>query len=195
VNLFSSPEKLKTHLEICETFDGQRVNYPKPGTFAKFGKYQAMTWVPFSIYADSECMMTDVENSDLEGKNIGEATRKRLKKLHEPISYRYYIVASEGIRFKPIFRKFAKTSEDHDISTEFMETLHEDCRKMMERYFRGPVPIRMTTEDSANFRCSAKCHFCEKQIYPGDEKNLKVRDHCHFTGKFRGAAHNKCNLN
>lgn len=23
---------------------------------------------------------------------------------------------------------------------------------------------------------------------------LKVRDHCHFTGKYCGAAHNSCNL-
>ena len=27
-----------------------------------------------------------------------------------------------------------------------------------------------------------------------DEKNYKVRDHCHYTGKYRGAAHNVCNL-
>ena len=25
-------------------------------------------------------------------------------------------------------------------------------------------------------------------------KNYKVRDHCHYTGKYRGAAHNICNL-
>ena len=27
-----------------------------------------------------------------------------------------------------------------------------------------------------------------------DNKYLKVRDHCHFKGKYRGTAHNICNL-
>lgn len=28
-----------------------------------------------------------------------------------------------------------------------------------------------------------------------NEKNIKVRDHCHLTGKFKGAAHRNCNIN
>ena len=28
-----------------------------------------------------------------------------------------------------------------------------------------------------------------------DENKRKVIDHCHYTGKFGGAAHSKCNLN
>ena len=33
------------------------------------------------------------------------------------------------------------------------------------------------------------CWFCEEKIEEG-----KVADHCHLTGKFRGAAHELCNL-
>ena len=37
------------------------------------------------------------------------------------------------------------------------------------------------------------CFICEKPF--GNDKNaIKVRDHCHYTGKYRGATHNACNL-
>ena len=44
------------------------------------------------------------------------------------------------------------------------------------------------------------CHICKKEFcFDENEKNEfklyhKVRDHCHYTGKFREAAHNICNL-
>ncbi|CAH1982208.1 unnamed protein product [Acanthoscelides obtectus] len=50
----------------------------------------------------------------------------------------------------------------------------------------------MTTYDKASFNKAESCFICEQ---PFTNTNIKVRDHCHFTGKYRGAAHSKCNLN
>ena len=36
--------------------------------------------------------------------------------------------------------------------------------------------------------------FCKKKFNVEDKKYYKVRDHCHYTEKYRGAAHNICNL-
>ena len=48
------------------------------------------------------------------------------------------------------------------------------------------------SEEEEQFRSSNTCWICEKLIDDDDEK---VRDHCHVTGKFRGAAHWSCNIN
>ena len=42
------------------------------------------------------------------------------------------------------------------------------------------------------FQHSNSCWICEKLI---DLDSEKVRNHCHITGKFRGAAHRSCNIN
>ena len=40
------------------------------------------------------------------------------------------------------------------------------------------------------------CHICKERFSTdvNDEKCHKVRDHCHYTEKYRGAAHDICNL-
>ncbi|XP_057296227.1 uncharacterized protein LOC130625177 [Hydractinia symbiolongicarpus] len=40
---------------------------------------------------------------------------------------------------------------------------------------------------------ASKCHICLKP-FDDSKNNRKVRDHCHYTGRYRGAAHNSCNL-
>ena len=45
-------------------------------------------------------------------------------------------------------------------------------------------------EDKKGYNDSTMCHICG-----GELGSDKVRDHCHYSGKFRGAAHNQCNLN
>ena len=49
----------------------------------------------------------------------------------------------------------------------------------------------MTEKEEDLFQKSNNCWICKKLI---DNDEDKVRDHCHITGKFRGAAHKSCNL-
>ena len=52
--------------------------------------------------------------------------------------------------------------------------------------------MSLTKEEKRKFRQpQAVCHICEEKISEG----LKVRDHCHLTGKYRGPAHQSYNLN
>ena len=50
--------------------------------------------------------------------------------------------------------------------------------------------IIMTQEDKEAFKNNNTCRFCEKKV-----EYDKIRDHCHLTGKYRGPAHIKCNIN
>lgn len=50
--------------------------------------------------------------------------------------------------------------------------------------------MEMTEEDIHAFNSTKYCSICGQLL--NDEL---VRDHCHVTGKFRGAAHNSCNIN
>ena len=50
--------------------------------------------------------------------------------------------------------------------------------------------IIMTEEDEKDFKINNTCRFCEKNI----ESDL-IRDGFHLTGKYRGPAHSKCNIN
>ena len=50
----------------------------------------------------------------------------------------------------------------------------------------------ISEEEEQQFQSSNTCWICEKRIDGDDEK---VRDHCHITAKFRGAAYWSCNTN
>ena len=62
-------------------------------------------------------------------------------------------------------------------------------------YETEPV-ISLTEEEKESYENQQLCHICDKEFYTNNNKEMrKVRDHCHYTGKYRGAAHSKCNLN
>ena len=48
----------------------------------------------------------------------------------------------------------------------------------------------MTQQDEKDYRNINICRFCEKNL-----EFDKVRDHCLLSGRYRGPAQNKCNIN
>ena len=62
--------------------------------------------------------------------------------------------------------------------------------------------IPLTNEENESYIKQEVCHICKKEfIFDIDSccenmytKYRSVRDHCHYTGKYRGAAQNICNL-
>ena len=50
----------------------------------------------------------------------------------------------------------------------------------------------MTKEDNEDFKNSTKCCICDNDYIDND---VKVRDHCPITEKYRGSAYRDCNIN
>ena len=49
----------------------------------------------------------------------------------------------------------------------------------------------LTKKQKEEHTNAKKCQICFKEFF---SKDIKVRDHCHYTGRYRGAAHSSCNL-
>ena len=65
----------------------------------------------------------------------------------------------------------------------------EYCKTVIKKHFNKPLV--MTEDDEQHFKTMDGCHICGEKY---TDKDVHVRDHCHITGKFRGSAHQECNL-
>ena len=68
-------------------------------------------------------------------------------------------------------------------------------KKMIKKHFNKNFIMfaeEEEEEEEEKFQLSNSCWICDKFF---DVRDEKVRDHCHITGKYRGAAHFSCNAN
>ena len=115
---------------------------------------------------------------------------------HEPSGYCLYIKALDGmeVNFKPLVYK--KKTEDEDISKCFIKHVIKLTHQIYKKYYKNPKTMIFNPINQKDFQSATKCHICEQKLFKNKETGriLKVRDHCHFTGEYRGAAHNECNF-
>ena len=184
LNGFDEPEKLEKHKEYCDEEESIKINMPKPDTFIKFKNYLHGERAPFTIYADFESLLIPINNCEPDPNK--SYTNKYNK--HEPVSFVYYIKSFNESVYKSTLRKYIKENEeDPDVIDVFLSWLEEDVKQITEL---GKEPMKITAEEQEQFNKASRCWICEKLLNLQD----RVRDHCHFTGRYRGAACNICNL-
>ena len=84
-----------------------------------------------------------------------------------------------------------KMYQGKDRVEKFVEYIEEEVRWLYATFSQKPM-TELTDALKREHKAAEKCHICLKEF--NDPQNKKVRDHCYYTGSYRGAAHNNCNL-
>ena len=182
LNAFGSEKTLQTHLEYCQNYDHQHHVYPEPSKndVVYFKQYHKLHKIPFVVYADFESFIEPIDNK------IGKGTVQYQK--HTPSGFCYTIKCMDEKIYEGKTVLYTMKEEGEDIGKKFVSSLEEDLKEVY-KILKTEIPIKMTKKDEENFKTAKNCYACKQKL-----GNDRVRDHCHFTGKYRGAAHFECNL-
>jgi len=158
---------------------------PEPGMKLTFKNHSRSLRVPFIVYADFESFIEPIHTCQ---PDPNTSYTKQYQK-HTPSSFYYYIKCFSDDVYKHEPVSYVAQGDDVNVAGKFFETLEAHIKKIYQQ-FKFPKSMTFTKDDEKRYKRATKCHICDGEL--GDDR---VRDHCHFTGRFRGAAHNGCNLN
>ena len=173
---FTTEEILFNLKKQCLLINGcQAVNYELG--IIKFTNHNKQIPILFKIYADTECFLKRTKIKE------GEYTTKYQE--HEPNS-----IAAKLVCIDDRFTLPSIIFKGKDCINKFITWVldkQEWTQQITKKYFNKR--LIMINEDEEIYNNSHICWICKQEL-----NTDKVKDHYHVTGKFRGAAHNKCNL-
>ena len=181
---YRTENKLEAHKKICENHDYCHVEMPtKNNNIIKYNHGEKSMKLPFVIYADLECLLEKVSTCI---NNPNESSATKINK-HTPSGYSIFTHCSfDKSKHKLNYYR------GKDCMKKFYKDLREHASKIIDYEKKKMIPL--TTEEKIYHNKQKICYICKKEFSDNEKKNYKVRDHCHYTGKYRGAAHNICNL-
>ena len=181
---FTQESRRDQHQVYCEDNESVRGEMPKQGSTVEFKDGQNQFKVPFRMYADFESIL---EPMGLQGPGSPNPNQPYTNEVNQYTPSGWCV-----------YSKFAYGDVDNPLR------LHrgKDCIETFCNYIKGEVhrlyhmfpdlPMDpLTKKQWKKYKRSTKCHICYK---PFTLRDPKVRDHCHYTGLYRGPAHSLCNL-
>ena len=181
---YRTKNKLEAHKKICEKHDHCHIEMPtKDNNIIKYNHGEKSMKLPFLIYADLECLLEKMSTCQ---NNPNKSSTTKINK-HTPSGYSIFTSCSFDVSKNKInyyrgddcMKKFCKDLREHGI-----KIINYEKKRM----------ISLATEGKIHYNKQKICYTCKKEFNNNDKKQQKVKDHYHYTGKYRGVAHNICDL-
>lgn len=180
---FNNSADLDQHKPICMDHNNCKLKMPVKDANEKhlirFKNYENKLSIPYIFYADVEALLVP----PTEDFSRSEST----------IAYQEHIVYTIGYYLHCTFdpsQSYYKSRRGPDCVQWFVRELYQKAKELAP-ILRREIPFDRDSnpQDVESFENEQLCHICEKEL-----NDDKVLDHCHLTGEYRGAAHNRCNL-
>ena len=154
---------------------------PRKRSKIEFCDGQNQFKVPFIMYADFESILEPIESPN------PDPNQPYSQNVNQHISTDWCVHSkfAYGEVKDPL-----KLYSGKDCFEKFCNYIRQEAHRLYHLFPEKPMDP-LTKKQWKRYKCSTICHICFK---PFNSKEPKVRDHCHYTGHYRGPAHSLCNL-
>ena len=185
LNAFGNEDLLNEHVKYCSKHDAVNVVMPKPefNDTLKFKNIQNSIECPVKLYADLESFLESID--EMRGET-------KLYQKHVPSTFSFYVVSRvEDFSMDPV--TYTSQNKNDQVNKIFLENLEKIAKEIYET-FKESKPMIFDENAKRLHESQNERYACGEKFNPKSQEYRKVRDHCHYTGKYRGALHSKCNL-
>ena len=189
LNCFQShttKNKVKKHKKVCQNHDYCYVEMPEEyNKILKYNEGDKSMKSPFIIYADLECLLEKMNTCH------NNPEKSSTSKINKHISSGYSLFTH--CSFDTTKNKL-DYYRDKNCVKNFCLDSREDGTKIINSEKKEMIPL--TEKEEKKHNKQKVCYICKKRFSNDDsnKKYHKVRDQCHYTGKYRGAARDICKL-
>ncbi|MEW8548359.1 MAG: hypothetical protein AB2693_33055, partial [Candidatus Thiodiazotropha sp.] len=124
--------------------------------------------------------------SIIKPKTAKVGDKSEITSEHEACGFGYQVIRYDNVAYPPVIYR------GPDAVEVFLQRLNQE-RNFINMEFKNPAPITMTEQDITDYEKATHCWICEQEL-GNYENNPKVKDHCHLSGRYRGASHKICNV-
>ena len=187
---YRTDNALKKHKRLCNKHDHCEMIMPaKDKNILKYNHGEKSLRVAHIIYLDLESLLRKIQPQQ---NNSPQESYTERNAIHEACGYSMNLVTYDPNK------NMHKFYRGKDCTEKLCKDLKDLAMKVINTEKKEMIPL--TYSEIRYYEKRKYCHICKRKFCTDkNDKNKfrlyhKVRDHDHYTGTFRGAAHSICNL-